>query len=295
MPDSAGARIYHRRQETPDMTVLYHISDLHVKTSLIGGLHNAKVESLIDLIIKDYKTHHAQHTAVVIITGDLVDSGEKSEYRKCEGFLGKFKQNRIAVRMVPGNHDNGGKFGTDFDRRCAVRFDVLSRNCGFNPGFISKYNPLYPGYAPYNEIFSDSAGNNPVRVIYLNSCCEEGESDFARGTLGMYQLERLESVLSENLCMPVIICMHHKPVDISVPKFVMDLNVEDHKAIKYLINTYNVTAVLYGHQNPEHDQTEYPAGRGACMLLNGYYTIDRQFAYKLVCDNGNPVKSTVRG
>lgn len=262
------------------MITIYHASDLHVRTSILGFINNRRALSLLKKISEYHNAHCASDTAAAILTGDLTDEGKDGEYRKLQNYLATL-DSRITVRVVPGNHDNGSSI--DFSRQSAISFDQLAVNLGFDPQFIKKYNTEYPGYVPYSEKFTDSTGSTSVQVIYLNSCCEEGKEDFASGTIGMYQLNCLEKLLAERGNIPCILCLHHKPVDRAWPQFIMDLSVEDRKALVYLVKKYNVGAILSGHQSPINgDKSVITTDNGRqCILRNANGSVKHGFFYKL--------------
>lgn len=262
------------------MITIYHASDLHVRTSILGYINNRRVQSLLKKISQYHNAHCASDTAAAILTGDLTDEGKAGEYRKLQNFLAAIDP-RITVRVVPGNHDNGSGIG--FSRQSAVSFDQLAVNLGFDPQFINKYNKEYPGYEPYSEKFTDSTGTTSVLVVYLNSCCEDGKEDFATGNIGMYQLNCLEKLLAERGNIPCILCLHHKPVDRAIPQFIMDLAAEDRKALLYLVKKYNVGAILSGHQSPLNcDRSVITTDNGRqCILRNANGSVKHGFFYKL--------------
>lgn len=264
------------------MITVYHTSDLHVRTSLPGIFSNRRVLSLLKKISEHHEAECTSNRAVVIITGDLTESGDRDEYKKLKEYLGRI-DSRITVRVVPGNHDIGGGSGTDYRQKCALYFEQLTGHLGFTPEFIKKYSREYPGYKPFAETFTDSTGGTSLMVIYLNSCCEEGMGDFATGTIGMYQLKHLEEMLANRGDIPCVICLHHKPADRAVPQFVMDLAVEDRKALADMARRYNVSAVLYGHQSPlKNDHTSLETGNlKKCELLNANASVREGFFYKI--------------
>jgi len=265
------------------MAIIYHISDLHVKDSIFAWLHNRRVDSLISKVIHDYDVSHAGEDAVVLLTGDLVDSGGKREYRKLEKYLDRLDA-KMKVRFVPGNHDIGGGGGTLFSRESVEEFEKLAARYGFNAGYISKYNSEYPGYTPFHEIFAGKNGDDPVRVLYLNSCCEDQMGDFARGNLGMYQLNALEKALINQAGIQTVICIHHKPLEQATPRFIMDLEREDRKALRYFIKKYGVAAMLYGHKDPrKEDPASFPPFEDNCAVLNANRSVKDCFFHKLLC------------
>lgn len=270
------------------MIKIYHASDLHVRTSLTGIINNRRVLSLLKKISDHHDANCASHTAVAVITGDLTDSGSGGEHKKLKQYLDTL-DSRITVRVVPGNHDNGGGNGTEYRKKCAERFDDLSGSLGFNPKFIKKYKKEYPGYTPFSEEITSGPGGAKVKLIYLNSCCEEGMGDFATGTIGMFQLNCLKEILTKAAGVPCIICLHHKPADRAIPQFIMDLSVEDRKGLVSLAKEYSVSAILYGHQSPlEHDASFIETKNGGkCELLNANASVSREFFYEItVYDNG---------
>jgi predicted MPP superfamily phosphohydrolase len=89
---------------------IIHISDLHFHRN---KKDNKKVSKTLDFIKQNYSSHY------LIVTGDIVDDGHETQYKRAFEALGPFT-GRIFI--CPGNHDFGA-LGNLFSRERAERFD----------------------------------------------------------------------------------------------------------------------------------------------------------------------------
>lgn len=128
----------------------------------------------------------------------------------------------------------------------------------------------------------------PTNDFGLNTVSEDKFSDFSTGNIGYYQATELERILNQDFKGKTIICMHHKPTVKGMPEFVMDLNIEDRKTMRYFIEKYKIDAVLYGHQDPSSMYTEDFILRNdgvKSILLNANSSIKDKFANTIMVDS----------
>jgi 3',5'-cyclic AMP phosphodiesterase CpdA len=116
---------------------------------------------------------------VVVITGDLTESGTESEYANVARMLRKWLP--MPVFVIPGNHD----------RRAALR-EALQHL----PGVTSD-----PHYIQY--VIED----HPVRLVMLDTLVPGA----GHGELGADRLEFLDRTLAAAPDKPTIVAMHHPP------------------------------------------------------------------------------------
>jgi len=265
------------------MITLFHISDLHCgkiiaqpmdpDTHLVANPHQMALDRLFADLAPSVKSMPG--VKVLVITGDLTDSGEKDQYDEVTRRIDSLRnETGCEVRIVPGNHDVGGFFGTEFSQKCANRFDKLAASLGMQPFFAESSAP------PCAETFSD--GEWQVRLFYLNSCSRTGIKDFSRGVLGKAQLDALAKGLKEPFAGPSILCLHHKPLTPGQPDCVMGLAEEDRQALKACIEQPGVAALLYGHQDesrrsfPSATSLYRPGTVQGCILADANSAVERQ-------------------
>ena len=92
------------------MTLILHLSDMHFSSNIVDeqlDLHSNKIVSVLN-------TYSDISEIIIIISGDLVQSGTKEEYDVVESFLSSLKKGieisklssaKLTVLSVPGNHD----------------------------------------------------------------------------------------------------------------------------------------------------------------------------------------------
>lgn len=263
------------------MATIYHISDLHTEGGPIGSTGNKKIKKLMTLIANEIASTEGK--TMLIITGDVVDSGDGNEYSQLYKLL-KVIPETTKIRFVPGNHDVGGMFGTSFKNSAVRHFDDLVDTFGQASEFSKKYANEYPGYSPSVEIFHNSDNEAVFRIIYLNTVCEDKSGDFATGTVGYYQTTKLKEALEQKFGGKTVVCMHHKPVTPGIPLFIMDLNIEDRKTMRQFAEEYKIDAILYGHQNPSNtipgDFIRRKDGE-KCVLLNANSSVKDKFFHRI--------------
>ncbi len=113
---------------------IIHISDLHFTKSAhtLGGLdglidsQNSQVRSnTIAQYLIDNKA--LLGTNIVVITGDLTDSGDKADYEIAKAFIQRLDANGFFVASVPGNHDycwEGNLFFEDIFKAVSTLGDI---------------------------------------------------------------------------------------------------------------------------------------------------------------------------
>lgn len=250
---------------------IIHISDLHCTSSdrtldfqngvVVEDFQNSEVKTSE---ISDYLINNKAQfgTNIIVMTGDLTDSGDESDYsdskRGVLQFIQKVTSAGYTIFSVPGNHDycfEGNQFSTtdELDRRNR---------------FIIHITPQYaeaPKY-PHIEDITDTNGKPIGRIILLDSMQEELDgstgNSLAQGTLGDKQLygdgslKGLSDLVSEyqNDRMngkKLIVALHHSPFSDSANgcladrgKF-RDIIFDKDKGISY------IDCLLFGHTTPD--------------------------------------------
>jgi len=180
---------------------ILHLSDLHVGRSS-SELRNLK------RIVKGVIKRFGKDKLTILITGDIVHDGRRSQYKEARKALEPlFNNNNYKVWPVPGNHDYGWK-GNYAEKK---RFEH------FKEYFYGSEHIAYP----HRDI--DDFGNY---FVSLNSMKAEVEPDdeyldqlLADGELGLRQIGNLAGMLntivdeigSDRKKRKIIVHLHHHP------------------------------------------------------------------------------------
>ena len=184
-------------------SVVAHISDLH-----IGGSTGA--EPRLELTAS-YLRARASGLAAVVVTGDIADHGNPSEYAAVRKLLDL----DVPMVFVPGNHDD----------RAAMRgaFEGL-------PGV---------GDEPLDQVVN--LGNLAIVA------CDVTVPGHAYGAVDDRVVGWLERVLVQLTGTPILLCMHHHPVDSTIA-WLDAIALRDSKRLEaVVISNRDVVAVLAGH------------------------------------------------
>lgn len=176
---------------------ILQLSDLHVGKS--------KSESKnLKQIVKKITESYSETELTILLTGDIVDDGQKKQYKEAKNILKPLLDNpNFNVWPIPGNHDYGWN-GIHAERQ---RFEY------FKNSLYEFENIAYP------HVKIDSSGNV---FIGLNSMkAETGFWDglLADGELGSRQIHNTSGILnsidelsaSERKKKKVIVHLHHHP------------------------------------------------------------------------------------
>jgi 3',5'-cyclic-AMP phosphodiesterase len=158
--------------------LICQLTDLHVRP--VGQPANRVVETNI-FTERAFRAaaHFTPRPDVVVITGDLTESGQAAEYANVVRMLRKWLP--MPVFVIPGNHD----------QRSAFR-EAL----GHLPGVTA--DPRYVQYA---------VEDYPVRLVMLDTLVPGA----GHGELRVEQLDFLDRTLAAVPDKPTIVAMHHPP------------------------------------------------------------------------------------
>ncbi|WP_246776971.1 phosphodiesterase [Microvirga sp. VF16] len=156
--------------------IIAHLSDIHVReagTPLPSGNvdYSAMAQQAFDRVAR-----MQPRPDLMILTGDLVDSGQVGEYRRLKDMIEAVP---FPVHMILGNHDIRENFLAVFPERKETDLDFVQ--------FCVEYDD--------------------IRIIGLDTLIE-GES---RGGLCADRLSYLRARLGERPDVPTIIMLHHQP------------------------------------------------------------------------------------
>jgi len=178
----------------------------------------------------------------LIAAGDITDDGKVSQFRNALKALAPFARK---VLPAPGNHDYG-KIGLSYNSKSAKDFDAIlisSLHAKRNSSFFAKTEPVV-------KILSDSAGNEKVLTIGLNSNLKTNTlKDLACGEIGAAQLTALKKILAKKTHhdLPKLVYLHHHP-------FLRDdledigLRLYDSELLMAVIGG-KVDALVFGHKH----------------------------------------------
>jgi len=208
---------------------IIHLSDLHIGK----GKNHTALKTIRDWIIDNKDKHNS---SIVVITGDIVDSGELWQFKCAQHHLNKLRFAGFNILPCPGNHDLGF-LGVLENNDCIRRF--------------RKYISQGTDY-PHVEIINDCV------FIMLDSMMEEiRHDDFigAQGELGRQQLNtlnyHLDDIEQNHPESKVIVALHHHP-------FFYDhfLKLRDDELFKKVITDKDsgdsrIDCLLFGHKHDE--------------------------------------------
>jgi 3',5'-cyclic AMP phosphodiesterase CpdA len=272
-----------------------HISDLHFTDSArtfdwgpdgptIDNQDSGKKSAAIVQFLLKNATRLG--TDIVIVTGDLTDSGDDGDYKIAQDFVQSLRDQHFMVLAIPGNHDyciEGNLIFADilssisqvptdlpgFDdivrgilssaglprESVAAICALLDRHPGAadNPTRRQRFKNYITGEVEYPKIVDFPRG----RVILLDSM--EGELDendgdlLAQGKLGTRQWSRLTTALAEyqpqrQAGKTLIVALHHSPFH----TIANDSNKGLRDAGEFLaMLSGQVDCVLFGHASPD--------------------------------------------
>ena len=189
--------------------IIAQITDLHI--GFHGKGNPCENTQRLDIIIKSMRGLKAQPD-LMLVTGDLVESGEKWAYEQLKESLAVFD---FPVFMALGNHDKRENFQSVFP-------DVA-----FADGFLQY-----------------TIDNYPVRIIVLDTL-EEGRHG---GSFGEKRAKWLEERLSEQTDKPTILALHHPPIKTGINWMTADPNSEWVKTLEGIVSRHkHVIHMVAGH------------------------------------------------
>lgn len=188
--------------------LIAQLSDSHLRVDALAGevaghLHRALGRVLGMRPVPD----------CVVLTGDVVDNGERAEY---EAFLSVAQGFPVPIHLAIGNHD---------DARTMV--DVFGGTAYLGGGKSAHYAVDYP----------------EVRIVVLNSAVPGTMA----GHLDEAQLGWLDATLAERPEVPAFICLHHPPIDIGMP-FLDGIKLDNPEELCAVLERHaQVGRILAGH------------------------------------------------
>ncbi len=184
------------------MTKFIQLSDLHIRSK-----KSAHENIALDRIVRGLLEKHSNQPPVVILTGDIVNDGKKSQYKRVIELLKPLVDAGFKLLACPGNHDYGpgGNIYTEKAQHNFQKFilrDLLNHSKADVPtNIMEKLYPLV--YETSDAVF---VGLDSVEAL------ENSPLHFAAGKVGSEQLSTLKKDL--NSIAPDkarIVYFHHHP------------------------------------------------------------------------------------
>ena len=184
------------------MTKFIQLSDLHIRSKKTADENIA-----LNKIVKGILKKHSNQPPIIILTGDIVQDGKKSQYKCAVKLLKPLVDAGFKLLACPGNHDYGrrGNFYTEKAQHNFQKFilrDLLGHEEANNPTNIME--TLYPHiYETSDAIF---IGLDSVEAL------ENSPLHCAAGKIGHEQLAILKDYLNaDTLDKARIVYFHHHP------------------------------------------------------------------------------------
>ncbi len=215
-------------------STILHLSDLHVQARA-DHPHNRRLGGLVARIVADYRAVQP----IVIITGDLVDDGERAQYRELLRLLRPIKDAGLKILAAPGNHDCG-PMGNSYLASARVEYQrhVVADLMGI--GVADTASDVMANLYPMVHRIDG------ITYVGLDSVVGMigGGMHFARGAVGAPQLAKLRTIIDyDHGRQPIVVYLHHHPFD---RNFTMALR-DSAELMAVLAN--RVDLLLFGHEH----------------------------------------------
>lgn len=150
---------------------------------------------------------------ITVVTGDLVDNGERAEYEHLRALLAPLS---MPVFVIPGNHDARESLRQTFDNE---------------------------GYLPTTGELHYAVNDYPLRLIALDTLVDGKHY----GSLSRNQLTWLDVTLAEQPDRPTAIMMHHPPFSTGITS--MDsAGLDNARALADVVGSHRqIERILCGH------------------------------------------------
>lgn len=194
--------------------LIAQITDTHIKQP--GKLAYGRVDTAAMLArCVEEVLALKQQPDVILLTGDLVDSGHPEEYEHLQAILKPLPQRIIAV---PGNHDE----------RNAMRAAFCK-----------------DGYMPAEDGFLQFAidGDYPLRILGLDTVIPKQSG----GELCQERLGWLERTLEQKPDIPTLVMMHHPPFETGIG-YMDRFGLKGREAFADIVSRHpQIELILCGH------------------------------------------------
>jgi len=194
--------------------IIAHITDTHILPKGQDWLDKKDTNTAARLaLIVEHLNQLTPRPTALIVTGDVVEKGEKEAYEHLKEILAPFA---MPFYIIPGNHDD----------REELRLSFSDTTYMPREGFIQYVIDDYP-----------------VRLIGLDT--NVPEKDY--GLLCQERLRWLEETLKDNTSKPTLLFMHHFPVKVG-PQCFEDISCRLEGDLEQLIHSSpHVLGIVAGH------------------------------------------------
>lgn len=271
---------------------IIHLSDLH-----FGARSSAEFLALHSALVKEISKHPKQKY-LLVITGDVVDDGSKSQYYAARQFFEDLVKAlpvlKESILFCPGNHDYGwnGIFASPSNiRRFNAHFAKFLPGPSHGDQELLDFPIIhsFPGHRDLsasvhlNPRKEDTKPYQKLYFIGLDSMQAELGIDRigAEGELGERQLEELKRLLDNIAHHPhfdkdlskIIVYLHHDPWDQNGPL----LRLKDREKFLDLLKTSQVNMLLCGHSHSRYVKKLDTAASWAFAICADSTTASRHF------------------
>lgn len=258
--------------------VILHLSDLHIDDK--GCSYSKLLKALLNDIAKQIESVQDKGL-VIIVTGDIIDHGNKNAIENAKKFFKKLKEITAekfnSIYIVPGNHD---KKRTEINSYLVSayrsvhndEYDEYFKDCKQTIWPIHKDTYNKSGYSElsnyiYNELFKmaemndiidntygvkvDIVNGRRICFVLLNTAWSSfDERDIRRLILGRFQIDEIMEKfhkLTDEVEIDLTVVIGHHPIECLC-------GTEQDKLFSYLISYNELSANVYlcGHT---HDRT----------------------------------------
>lgn len=198
------------------MEKILHLTDTHLFAGDTGELRGTRTSETLRRVLADVRSRHTDADAIMV-TGDLVQEETAEAYRH---FVEKFRDFRIPVLCLPGNHDD----------------PKLMREALTGEPFVLDHRV--------------SIGN--WDIIQLDSHIPGS----AAGEVGEAELNRLEETLRGNAKRPTLVAVHHQPQPVGT-RWLDGVGLRDGESLLACVQHHShVRGLIWGHvhQAARYDQ-----------------------------------------
>lgn len=249
--------------------VILHISDLHVSCHvdddgnalkkpvswLDTNTGNVTAKNFIDEFCSHVLAHYHQEEKYLLISGDLTDKGDESEYQSLRFFLDRIinKLQIPAERLliIPGDHDVN-RFQLDTAFRAAGRIGhPYAMAAEKFKNFSTFYNDQFERTFPTDRVVTDTLvfPDEQLLIVGLNSNGHIGLT----GGLGFMDHDQLDAELTSVLAAypdyVKLAVFHHNFYGIYENSVDGQWEASNRISVKGIIENHKFAAMLYGNEH----------------------------------------------
>lgn len=189
------------------MLQFIHLTDCHLPDKHNESIRGFNTIDSLSQVIEDIKQRENDYD-FLLVTGDISQTGSEQSYILFSNLIQSLNK---PVYCLPGNHDK--------------------------PYLLKKIFPKSPDRAISVNLL------NQYLLILLNTHVDGMEF----GAVSDDQLKQLENMLSNNQNRPVLIALHHQPININ-SQWMDNIGLKNAKALLDILEKFNsIKMLLFGH------------------------------------------------